>query len=100
MALYRFRDADRKMDLYGDTLVPKATESLKVTEQSFRTGDASFLDLIDAQRTYLEFALAHQRALADHEQSLAKVEMLVGKNTSTSGNETAPMNVQDDGSKK
>ncbi|MBN1359397.1 MAG: TolC family protein [Sedimentisphaerales bacterium] len=80
MAIYRHRDAERKLDLYGNALVPKATESLKVTEQSFRTGDASFLDLIDAQRTYLEFGLAQERALADREQSLARIEMLVGGN--------------------
>ena len=78
MALYQFRDAERKMDLYGDTLIPKAAESLKVAEQSFRAGDASFLDLIDAQRTYLEFELAQERALADRARSLARIEMLVG----------------------
>jgi outer membrane protein, heavy metal efflux system len=81
MALYRFRDAERKMDLYGNALVPKATESLKVTEQSFRTGEASFLDLIDTQRTYLEFQLAHERARTNHEQSVARIEMLVGTST-------------------
>ncbi|UCD51850.1 MAG: TolC family protein [Phycisphaerales bacterium] len=78
MALYQFRDAQRKMDLYGEALVPKAIEAVKVAEQSFQTGSASFLDLIDAQRTYLEFQLAHERARADHEQSLARIEMLIG----------------------
>ena len=78
IALYQFRDAQRKLDLYGNSLVPKATESVKVTEQSFQTGTASFLDLIDAQRTYLDFQLAYERARADHEQSLARIEMLVG----------------------
>jgi outer membrane protein TolC len=80
MALYQFRDAQRKMDLYGNALIPKATEAVKVAEQSFQTGGASFLDLIDTQRTYLEFQLAHERARADHERSLAKIEMLVGGN--------------------
>lgn len=80
MAIYRYRDAERKLDLYGNALVPKATESLKVAEQAFRTGDTSFLDLVDAQRTYLEFELALERARADREQSLARMEMLVGRN--------------------
>jgi outer membrane protein, heavy metal efflux system len=78
MALYKVRDAKRKLDLYGQGLVPKAQQSLKVTEQSYRSGDGSFLDLIDAQRTLLEFQLAYQRALADHEQALARIELLVG----------------------
>ncbi|MFO7919287.1 MAG: TolC family protein, partial [Nioella sp.] len=40
MVLYRFRDAQRKVDLYGDTLVPKAQQSLKATEAAFRAGKA------------------------------------------------------------
>jgi len=77
-ALYRLRDAERKIDLYGDTLLAKADESLRVTEVAFRSAKGSFLDLIDAQRAYLEFQLAFERAQADHGQGLAQIEWLVG----------------------
>jgi len=87
LASYRLRDAERKIDLYGDALLPKARESLKVTESGYLTTTESFTDLIDAQRIFLEFALAYERALADHAQSLAKLEMLVGREISNSGNE-------------
>lgn len=87
MASYRFRDAERKIDLYGDALLPKARESLKVTESGYLATTESFTDLIDAQRIFLEFALAYERALADHAQSLAKLKMLVGREISDSGNE-------------
>ncbi len=87
LALYRFRDAKRKIDLYGDALLPKARESLKVTESDFRGAAGNFTDLIDAQRILLEFALAYERALADYAQSLAKLEMLVGREMSEAGNE-------------
>ncbi len=93
MALYGLRDAARKADLYGNALIPKAEESLNVTEQSFQTGEASFLDLIDAQRTYLEFELAYARAKADHEQHLAQIEMLKGSTVSPSRNKTDPTDV-------
>ena len=79
MILYSFRDAERKIDLYRDALLPKAKESLKVTESGFRAAKSSFTDLIDAQRILLEFALSYERALADRSQSLAKLEMLVGQ---------------------
>ena len=79
MASFRLRDARRKIDLYGDALLPKARESLKVTESGYLATTESFTDLIDAQRIFLEFALAYERALADHAQSLAKLEMLVGR---------------------
>lgn len=86
MTLYQFRDAERKIDLYRDALLPKANESLKVTESDFRTGRGSFTDLIDAQRILLEFALSYERALADQSQSLAKLEMLVGQKIPRKGN--------------
>lgn len=79
MALYELRDAGRKIGFYRDTLLPKARQSLKVTETSFRTEEADFLDLIEAQRTLLEFQLLYERALADHAQRLAQVEMLIGR---------------------
>jgi len=79
MVLYHVRDAARKIDLYGDTLVPKARQSLKATEAAYRAGEANFVDLVDAERVLLEFQLAHQRALADHAIRLAKLRMLVGR---------------------
>lgn len=94
LALYRFRDAQRKIDLYRDALLPKARESLKVTEASFRGASGSFMDLIDAQRVMLEFALGYERALADCAQSLAKVEMLIGREIPPARNENGPPNVR------
>ena len=78
MALYRFQDAGRKIDLYGDTLIPQSEQALRVTEEAYRTGTADFLDLIDAERLVLEFRLTHVRALADREIALAEVEKLAG----------------------
>ncbi len=77
--LYRFHDAERKIDLYGDTLVPQAEQALKLTEEAYRTGTGDFLDLIDAERLLLEFQLAHERALADREIAVARLEQLVGQ---------------------
>ncbi len=79
MALYYYRDAERKTGLYRDTLIPKADESLKATETAFRADRATFLDLIDAERVLLEFQLSYERARADRAQRLAELEMLVGK---------------------
>jgi outer membrane protein TolC len=95
MTMYLFRDAERKIDLYRDTLVPKARESLKVTESGFRAGIGTFSDLIDAERILLEFSLAYERALAEHGQELAKLEMLVGQEIPRKGNESRKSNVID-----
>jgi len=79
MALYGFREAERKIDLYRNALVPKANQSFEVTQQAYETGKADFLDLIDAQRILLELKLSHERALANRAQKLAEIEMLVGR---------------------
>jgi outer membrane protein TolC len=85
MVLYRFRDAERKIDLFGDTLVPMARQSLEASETAFRGGTATFLDLVDAERIMLEFELSYERALADHAQRLAELEMLVGHRVPRAG---------------
>ena len=79
LALYQFRDSERKIDLFRDTLTPEAEQSLNITEETYRAGNVDFLSLIDAQRLLLEFQLASERALVNREQSLAKIEMLTGR---------------------
>jgi len=79
LALYRFRDAERKIDLYRNMLLPKAEQSLGVARQEFEAGKTSFIALVDAQRLLLDFQLAEKRARADRGQRLAEIEMLVGK---------------------
>lgn len=76
--LYEYRDSGRKVELYGGTLLPKANESLAITEAAYRTGDTGFSDLIDAQRILLEFALAHERAAADWSMAFISVRTLIG----------------------
>ena len=78
MALYRLREADRKINLYHNTLLPKAEQNMKVTQLAFTSDRASFLDLIDSQRSLLGFQLEHKRALADRAQRMAEIEMLAG----------------------
>lgn len=83
LTLYLFRDGERKIDLYRDTLLPKAIESVKASEASFRVGGDTFLELIDTQRIMLEFELAYERALSNKAQKLAELEMLIGREIQT-----------------
>jgi len=79
MVLYKFRDAERKIVLYRDSLIPKAERSLNATRQAFAAGKSGFFDVIEAERTLLEFKLTYERAVADRAQRLAEIDMLVGK---------------------
>jgi cobalt-zinc-cadmium efflux system outer membrane protein len=79
MVLFNLRSAERKIDLYGDSLVPKAEQSLSATRTAYSADKADFFDLIEAQRTLLEFLLSYERALADRAQRLAEIEMMIGR---------------------
>ncbi len=78
LTAYRFRDAERKAELYDRVLAPKAREALRVAQAAFQAGKVGFADLIDAQRVLLEFQLARERAEVDRARELARLEMLVG----------------------
>ena len=77
-ALFEHHDARRRVELYRDTLIPKATESLQASLAGFEQGTADFLDLVDTERTLLEFQLALERATVDRATSYAQIERLVG----------------------
>jgi outer membrane protein TolC len=76
--LYDFEDSSRKIQLYGDILVPKAEELLEASETAYTGGTIDFLSLVDAQRTLLEFQLRYERAVTDNQQKLANLKMLAG----------------------
>jgi outer membrane protein TolC len=49
-----------------------------VTEAGYKTGKASFLDLLDSQRSLLKIKIGFYRAVADHMKNLADLERAVG----------------------
>ncbi|MGC8494342.1 MAG: TolC family protein [Syntrophobacteraceae bacterium] len=79
-ALYKFRDANRKIVLYRKALIPEAKKAFQVSVQSYQTGKETFTGVADSIRVLLQFELSYERAFVDREQSLAKLEMLVGRN--------------------
>ncbi len=82
-AWFEHTDADRRVRLFETTLIPKAEESLRASLTGFRSGETSFLDLLDTERTLLEFAVSAERARADRGQALARLNRFVGENIPT-----------------
>jgi len=76
--LFKLRDADRKINLYKESLIPKARQSLEVNRQGYEAGEMEFINLIDAERMLLEFELSYERALADHLITRAELARLTG----------------------
>lgn len=77
-ALFNFRDAERKINLYEKTLIPKAEQAQRATVTTFEAGKSDFLSLIDVERTLLEFQLNYEKARTDKARSQAHIERLLG----------------------
>ncbi len=78
MAVFNFRDAERRISLFRESLIPKAEQALVVARQAYGDGRADFMTMIDAQRTLLEFQLMAERAVADREIALGDIGCCVG----------------------
>lgn len=83
VALYHYDDARRKVNLFRDTLVPKAQQALTAAMRAFAAGKGRFLDVIDTERSLLEFRLLAERALANQAIRLAELEQLAGRGLRT-----------------
>ena len=76
--LNEMQESQRKIDLYGNILIPKADQLVNASESSYKAGTIDFLSLIDSQRTLLQYNLDYQRVLTDNQQKLAELEMMAG----------------------
>ena len=78
MVTFQFRDAERRVELFTNSLIPKAEQVLASEQQAYAEGKADFAAWIEAQRTLLEFRLLAERAVADREIALADIGCCVG----------------------
>ena len=82
-AWVRAQTTKRLAEIYTTTLLPQAQEALKVAESGYQTGSTGFLDLLDAQRSLLNYRLEYYQDLAEYEQRLAELERVVGRELRT-----------------
>ncbi len=75
---YRVDDAQRRIRLYQESLIPRARESLQLTAVSYRSGRSTVLDLLDSERALLEFELSLWRACAEYLVGEARLTELLG----------------------
>jgi outer membrane protein, heavy metal efflux system len=69
---------DQVATLYRTTILPQAQQSLESARVGYRVGKGSFLDLIDAQRTWRGFQHEYFKAIVDRQHRLAELEQVVG----------------------
>ena len=77
---FLYREAQRTQELLIQRLLPKAGQSLAVAQSGFISGKLDFLNLLDAERTLLEFQLAEVEARVQRELALSEIFLLIAGN--------------------
>lgn len=73
-----YRYAKERQNLYDSNLIPKAKQVLTLTEENYKNGNASILDLIDAQRVLLKLQIALIKEQVKQELAAIEIDKLNG----------------------
>lgn len=74
----RLRETREVLALYREKIVPSVQLELDATRQAYSGARASFLELLDSERSLEEVLMEQARALRDYGQSYARLERAVG----------------------
>ena len=66
-----------QMELYDEVLIVQASQSLRSAESAYAAGTADALDLLDAERVLLQVRIAAERARADLDVAVARLEGVI-----------------------
>jgi outer membrane protein TolC len=75
--IYLYREATRNLTLLNDQLLPKAHQSLDLARAGYLSGQIDFFNLIDAERTLLNFQSSKVEVAAQREIILAELSLTV-----------------------
>jgi len=74
-AMASFEAQKRRVELYNSGVLTKVEEIQSLTEFSFKAGESSVLDLLDAIRTRRETLANYYQTLADYQTALLDLEL-------------------------
>lgn len=79
LAIEQLHGNRRRIQALEREYLKKARQSRDIAESSYRLGEASLIEFLDAQRTYSETRLLYNQALYDFEISRAALELALGE---------------------
>ena len=82
--IYEYREANRNLNLLEERLLPRAKQSLEVARAAYLSGQVDFLNVIDAERTLVDFELNRVDAYMQREVSLAELSLIIAGATPNS----------------
>jgi outer membrane protein, heavy metal efflux system len=71
------REIGRNLKLLDDQLIPKARQSLEIARAGYLSGAIDFFNLMDTERTVLNFQLAEVEARTQREIVLSRLSLLI-----------------------
>jgi cobalt-zinc-cadmium efflux system outer membrane protein len=74
---FDYREVNRNLDLLRNRLIPKARQSLEIARAAYLAGKTDFFNLMDTERTLLEFRLSEIEVRTQRELVLADLSLLV-----------------------
>jgi outer membrane protein TolC len=74
---YAYREVNRNLDLLREQLIPKAQRSLEIARAAYLAGKTDFFNLLDAERSLLEFRLSEIDARTQRELTLSELSLLI-----------------------
>ncbi|HTY87024.1 MAG TPA: TolC family protein [Candidatus Acidoferrum sp.] len=74
---YDYREITRNLELLREQLIPKAQRSLEIARAAYLAGKTDFFNLLDAERSLLEFRLAEIDARTQRELALSELSLLI-----------------------
>jgi outer membrane protein TolC len=77
-ALFAWRESGRNTELYGQVLLDSGQQALEVTAARYRSGQASYVEMVTARQTLLGLELANLRAQTDRALALNELTTLLG----------------------
>ena len=66
------------LQLFQEGLLGEADASIEIAETSYREGEISFIEYLDARRTYQSIHIEYQQALYDWNRELAELDRAAG----------------------
>jgi outer membrane protein TolC len=84
------RNDERQISLFQTSILPRARQTVDVAQTSYASGRLPFVELLDAQRTYLDARLTLAQLRMEREKALAAIETWSAVDVEAMGSRTSP----------
>lgn len=74
---FAYREISRNLDLLNNQLIPKERQSLEIARAGYLSGTIDFFNLMDTERTLLNFELSAVEARTQREIVLSRLSLLI-----------------------